>query len=85
MGFSGSEPAQRDCVGVGLCGAEAPHLSNVGCLGSEPSLLSCPHSEGDDVYCAPEESVVVHCIGDGDAVGRLEQAAAPQWGVALRG
>ena len=85
MGFSGAEPVKRDCVGAGLCGVDAPHLSNVECLGSETSLLSCPHSEGDDVYCAPEESVVVHCIGDGDAVGRPETAAAPQWGVALRG
>ena len=85
MGFSGVEPMQRDCVGVGLCGAVAPQLSDVKCVGSEGSLLSCPHLEGDDVYCAPEESVVVHCVGDGDAVGLAKAAVAPQWGVALRG
>ena len=85
MGYSGAEPARGGCVKAGLCGVDAPHLSNVQCVGSESSLLSCPHQEGDDVYCAPEESVVVHCIGDGDAVGRSEAPAAPHWGVALRG
>ena len=85
MGFSGAEPAQRGCVDAGLCGVEAPHLANVECLGSESSLLACPHVEGDDVYCAPEESVVVHCTGDGDAAGLPEAPVAPQWGVALRG
>ena len=51
MGFSGAEPAQRGCVDAGLCGVEAPHLSNVDCLGFESSLLACPNVEGDDVYC----------------------------------
>ena len=85
MGFSGAEPVKGDCVNAGLCGVDAPHLSNVECVGSESSLLSCPHLEGDDVYCAPEESVVVRCIGDGDAVGRPEPPVAPHWGVALQG
>lgn len=85
MGFSGVGSMQRDCVGLGLCGVAAPQLSDVKCIGSEGSLLSCPHLEGEDVYCAPEESVVVHCVGDGDAAGLAKAAVAPQWGVALRG
>ena len=85
MGFTGAEPARGGCVNAGLCGVNTPHLSNVECVGSESSLLSCPHIEGGDVYCAPEESVVVRCIGDGDAMGRSEAPVAPHWGVALRG
>ena len=62
-GFSG-------CATSGLCGAVAPHVADLACAGSESSVLQCPMAVADDVFCAPEESVVLSCSGAGDPVGK---------------
>ena len=60
-----------------LCGSVAPQTGEVACAGQEADLLSCPHVGADDVFCAPEESVVLHCSGAGDAQGRPKKIAVP--------
>ena len=58
MGFGGS-------AGFSACG-KVP----LACAGSESSLTQCPMSAGDDVFCAPEESVAMSCTGAGDPIGK---------------
>ena len=41
------------------CGSIAPGVSELACSGAESEPLACPHEAGDDVFCAPSESVVV--------------------------
>ena len=81
MGFAGASSdgivGCRRADGSRLCGVVAPQISEVACGGQELNLLSCPHVGKDDVFCAPEESVVLHCDGAGDAQGRLNKALAP--------
>ena len=81
MGFAG---AVADGVarckrgdGENSCGSRAPTISEVACVGQEADLLSCPHAGADDVFCAPEESVVLHCSGAGDAQGRPRKSIVP--------
>ena len=50
--------------------SKVPTVSEVSCSGQEGSILQSPHGEGDDVFCATEECVVVRCLGSGDAVGQ---------------
>ena len=57
MGFAGSA-GFSGCATSGLCGAVAPHVADLACAGSESSVLQCPMAVTDDVFCAPEESVV---------------------------
>ena len=40
------------------------------CAGSESSVTQCPMNAGDDVFCAPEESVAMSCTGAGDPIGK---------------
>ena len=81
MGFAGSSSdgvaGCRRADGRRLCGSVAPQISEVACAGQELDLLSCPHVGKDDVYCAPEESVVLHCVGAGDTQGQLNRGRAP--------
>merc|ERR1712072_190587 len=74
MGFSGSSGSTK-CSGPG-CGDVAPAVSELACSGAESGPLACPHEAGDDVFCAPSESLVVTCVGDGDAQGRLAKESA---------
>ena len=60
------------------CGGVAPGVSELACSGAESGPLACPHEAGDDVFCAPSESVVVTCAGDGDSQGRPAKESAPQ-------
>ena len=76
MGFSGQASFEA-CKGV-ECGSIPPHLSELACSGSEANLLECGHAALDDVFCAPEESVIVACIGHGDARGGLAHSHAPK-------
>ena len=76
MGFSGVVGSAR-CQGE-ECGSIAQNLAELACSGSEGEPLACPHESGDDVFCAPSESVVITCAGDGDAQGRLTKETAPQ-------
>jgi hypothetical protein len=78
MGFSGAGAGGASACSGGLCGDAAPGLSELACTGSESDVLSCPHEAGDDVFCAPSESVVVTCAGDGETQGRPAKEAAPQ-------
>ena len=45
-------------------------VSELACTGSETSVLQCPMAVGDDVFCAPEESVLLTCAGHGDPIGK---------------
>lgn len=76
MGFSGSS-GQTKCSGS-ACGSTAPGVSELACSGSESGPLACPHEAGDDVFCAPSESLVVTCAGDGETQGRPAKESAPQ-------
>ena len=75
MGFSGASGSSK-CHG-NSCGVTAPVLSELACSGSEAGLLACPHEAGDDVFCAPSESLLVTCAGHGETQGRLAKEAAP--------
>lgn len=76
MGFSGTQSsggvsACGDYGGKNYCGSLAPQLGEVSCSGQEAGLLACPFEDLADVFCAPEESVLLRCAGDGDTQGRL--------------
>merc|ERR1712150_224517 len=75
MGFSGAKTSglRPSCSSMGACGTTPPQTSEVSCSGRESDILDCPFEEGDDVFCAPEESVIVRCTGDGDTQGRPMQ------------
>jgi len=76
MGFEGAVTTKaqscRGFQGQDYCGEVSPRLSSVACVGNEDELLACPHEEGDDVFCAAQESVVVSCAGSGNAQGSLQ-------------
>ncbi len=76
MGFSGASGSSK-CSGLG-CGDAAPGLGELACSGSESGPLACPHEAGDDVFCAPSESLVVTCAGDGETQGRPAKEPAPE-------
>jgi len=67
MGFSGQAGFEA-CKGI-ECGSTPPHLSELACSGSEANLLKCEHAALEEVFCAPEESVILACSGRGDAIG----------------
>lgn len=82
MGFSAAaaEDVPQTCLrahGQQFCGPSPPALGELACDGSESDLLACPFEEGSDVFCAPGESVVLQCLGDGDAQGRIPKVVAP--------
>merc|ERR1712048_343654 len=69
-GVSGHGPSScHEEQGAHFCTDTPPHISNVACTGTEQDILSCPAETGDDVFCAPDESVVLRCAGDGDTTG----------------
>lgn len=74
MGFAGigkTEPASCASFGdLNYCSGAPPSVSELSCLGSETDVLACSFEEGDDVFCAPNEAVVLACEGDGDTQGR---------------
>lgn len=78
MGFSGTLGAASKCGAAAACGTVAPGISELACTGQESNVLKCPHEAGDDVFCAPSESVVVTCSGDGETQGRAPKEAPPQ-------
>lgn len=58
--------------------AVPPHVSDLSCTGREPDIVSCPFEDGEDVFCAASESVVLQCVGDGDALGRPAKVVPPR-------
>jgi hypothetical protein len=78
MGFTGAEHLlDSSCFSVSgrnFC-SMSPHMSDLACSGKETNLMSCPFEKGLDVFCAPNEAVVLSCLGDGDAQGRPTMAA----------
>merc|ERR1712113_859690 len=84
MGFSGAQSSDgaSPCGRVGGCGSAAPQIGEVACAGQEVDFLSCPHAGVDDVFCAPEESVWLRCVGVGDTQGRPQKDASPTAGLA---
>lgn len=75
MGFSGASGSSK-CSDLG-CGDVAPGVGELACSGSESGPLACPHEAGDDVFCAPSESLVISCAGDGETQGRPAKEIAP--------
>ncbi|CAE7036325.1 PRSS12 [Symbiodinium sp. CCMP2592] len=69
MGYPGAA-GFAGCRSQEACGGVAPQLADLACSGSETSVLQCPMSTGDDVFCAPEESVLLSCAGQGDPIGK---------------
>ena len=84
MGFSGAQSSDgaSPCRRAGGCGSAAPQIGEVACAGQEVDLLACPHAGVDDVFCAPEESVLLRCVGVGDTQGRPQKDASPTAGLA---
>jgi len=83
MGFTGAtspavQPGCRSFKGKNFCGKVPPHVSKLACSGQETSIDACPYEEGDDVFCAPEESVMISCAGEGDSQGRQTTVPAPR-------
>ena len=76
MGFAGATGSSK-CSGS-ACGGVAPGVGALACSGSESGPLACPHEAGDDVFCAPSESLVVTCAGEGETQGRAPKETAPQ-------
>ena len=75
MGYASARVSEtisncRNISGRDYCGVVAPSISEVSCSGQEASLFKCAYEIDDDVFCAPEESVVIHCNGEGNAQGR---------------
>jgi len=79
MGFVGvATSTASSCISVEhACGEAPPHVSKLYCSGHEASVVECTFEEGDDVYCAPEESVLIRCSGDGETQGRVAKFAPP--------
>jgi hypothetical protein len=80
MGFTSSKKWVSTCAaaGVGFCGSEPPRVGLLACTGNEQSVFACSYEEGDDVFCAANEAVVLACTGAGDAQGRVGKSPAPQ-------
>ena len=70
-------PDCKNISGQNYCGDVAPTISEVSCSGQEENILACAHEVDDDVYCAPEESAVIHCNGEGNAQGRQRKGGPP--------
>ena len=69
MGYTGAA-GFAGCRSKEACGGVAPQLADLACAGSETNVLQCPMSIGNDVFCAPEESVLLSCAGHGDPIGK---------------
>ena len=83
MGYVGAVASEsnfncRRDSGHDFCGDVSASFSEVVCSGQEANLLECPHEIDDNVFCAPEESVVIHCSGEGNAQGRGRKNNAPK-------
>ena len=76
MGFSGASSSSK--CSDSACGGVAPGIGELACSGSELGPLACPHEAGDDVFCAPSESLVIVCAGNGETQGRPAKESAPQ-------
>lgn len=64
MGFSaaGAGPFGCQTYGRKWCGKEFPQLQ-LTCDGGEEGISTCRGSAGADVFCSPEDSVVLQCQG----------------------
>jgi hypothetical protein len=80
MGYSGMDPrGGLKCKDVskdeGFCGEEIPDIE-LNCSGKEQDVLNCPHTydpDADETQCAPNQGVVINCMGDGDPNGLVEK------------
>jgi len=69
LGFDGASalsdrPKCRSFMGHDFCGVSPPRVSELICKGIESEIRACSFKHGDDVFCAPEESVVLRCVGE---------------------
>jgi len=81
MGFnSGQQLAGTTrCIANGkyFC-ANAPHVAEVSCSGRELEITSCPFEQGEDVFCAANEGVILDCVGDGETFGAPAKMSSPR-------
>lgn len=79
MGYSAvASPVHSKCLlaeKLNFCGVISPHVSELSCGGEELDIMSCSFENGLDVFCAPNEAVVLSCAGVGDAQGHPEMIA----------
>lgn len=77
VGAQSSEPFEScgNVNGRNFCGTTPPRTSEVACTGQEHLIAECSFEADSNVYCAPEESIVVSCLGDGDTQGRPTKGA----------
>ena len=79
MGYSAvASPVHSKCLlaeKLNFCGVIPPHVSELSCGGEELDIMSCSFENGLDVFCAPNEAVVLSCAGVGDAQGHPEMIA----------
>lgn len=85
MGYASATATENDfscqrASGHNYCGDVAASLSEISCSGQEANVFECPHEKDDNVFCAPEESVVIHCNGEGNPQGRGRQNAGSKAG-----
>merc|ERR1712007_125359 len=75
---SAENPRCGNVAGNNYCGASEPRISAMACSGEESDLSACQYESADDVFCAPEESVVLRCAGGGgDSQGRARKIGSP--------
>lgn len=76
MGYDGVVPSAAGGGCGQNCGTQPPTLSALACTGSERNLMDCGFEDGD-IFCAPEDAVLVACAGEGDATGGPTKEKAP--------
>ena len=72
LGFSAVDvkPVKSCNESAGRCGTKLPQIQLL-CDGSEPDISRCPRKVGDEVFCTPEESVLLQCKGPAQPAWRL--------------
>merc|ERR1712203_601502 len=80
--YGGVDSCGASGMPVGLsnlvCDGGEPRISAMACAGEESDLSACQYESSDDVFCAPEENVVLRCAGGGgDSQGRARNVGSP--------
>jgi len=69
LGYSGFVDAVgcAAVAGKNYCSPSPPRVTEMVCRGSEGHVSACGFKVGEDVFCAPNEGVVLRCAGEGGA------------------
>jgi len=82
MGFVGSAtPGSSQCSSyaeLGYCSEGAVAVSHVSCTGAEQRISECGFEAGADVFCAPNEAIVLACVGEGVTHGPARKVPPPR-------